>query len=67
MTQVGHCNAKNKVTATAPNKPKMTAFIKCFHISLIKPYPRSRANPPLPRESLRVVLQFKILKNTNIV
>ena len=49
MTQVGHCNAKNKVTATAPNKPKMTAFIKCFHISLIKPY------PPLPRESLRVV------------
>ena len=24
-------------------------------------------NPPLPRESLRVVLQFKILKNTNIV
>ena len=23
--------------------------------------------PPLPRESLRVVLQFKILKNTNIV
>ena len=42
MTQVGHCNAKNKVTATAPNKPKMTAFIKCFHISLIK--------PPLPRE-----------------
>ena len=22
---------------------------------------------PLPRESLRVVLQFKILKNTNIV
>ena len=40
--------------------------------------PRSRANhfawftgstkfPPLPRESLRVVLQFKILKNTNIV
>ena len=23
--------------------------------------------PPLPRESLRVVLQFKTLKNTNIV
>ena len=26
-----------------------------------------RKDPPLPRESLRVVLQFKILKNTNIV
>ena len=26
-----------------------------------------KCGPPLPRESLRVVLQFKILKNTNIV
>ena len=25
------------------------------------------SNTPLPRESLRVVLQFKTLKNTNIV
>ena len=30
-------------------------------------FSQQKRTPPLPRESLRVVLQFKILKNTNIV
>ena len=69
-TRLKYLNLNRSTTA---NSRFAKAGVSCFYdsevlnSSFVHPMKFSAKNPPLPRESLRVVLQFKILKNTNIV